>query len=208
MTLEAKSMSIDIETTIITPEPSPLELLGSQAFQLVSNELERAGVAVVSAAHADVENGRDPTVVLHPSGARLEVDRVLALPALHGRPIAGIPADSEGFVEVDEHCRVRGLDGVWAAGDNTAFPLKSGGYAAEQADVAAEDVAAFAGVAIEPRPFDPAHREDLAGLPAGSFLKAWLGADDDSLTTNLPAVGLPVLTYLERDLGAGWRGDA
>jgi sulfide:quinone oxidoreductase len=207
MTLEAKSMSIDLETTIVTPEPSPLGLLGSRAAELVSNELERAGVAVVSAAHAHVEQHRDATVVLHPSGSRLEVDRVLALPALHGRPIAGIPSDAEGFVAVDEHCRVRGLDGVWAAGDTTAFPLKSGGFAAEQADVASEDIAAVAGAAIEPRPFAPADRDELAGLPAGSALKAWLADGDDALTTHLPPFGVPVLTYLHRDLAAGWRGD-
>jgi sulfide:quinone oxidoreductase len=208
MTTQAKSMSIELETTIVTPVPSPLALLGSEAAQPVSNELELAGVAVVSAAQVDVEQGRSATVVLQPSGRRLEVDRVVALPALYGRPIAGIPADADGFFDVDEHCRVRGLDGVWAVGDNTAFPLKSGGFAAEQADVASEDLAAVAGADIQPRLFDPAHHQELAGLPAGSFLKAWLADGDDALTTHLPSVGVTVLTYLQRDLEAGWRGGA
>ena len=66
---------------------------------------------------------------------------------------------------------MRGLDGVWAAGDITDFPLKSGGFAAEQADVASEDLAAVAGAAIEPRPSIPRDREELAGLPAGSSLE-------------------------------------
>jgi sulfide:quinone oxidoreductase len=205
--IEARGMSSDLQTTIVTPEPSPLAALGSRAVELVSDELRRAGVDVMSAAHAEVEQDHVTTVVLHPSGRRLEVDRVLALPALRGRPIAGIPADAEGFIEVDEHGRVRGLDGVWAAGDDTAFAVKSGGFAAEQADVAAEDIAAAAGAAIEPRPFDPSAREQLAGLPAGPFLKAWLSeGDDDGLTTGLPATGVPTLTYLQRDLEASWRG--
>jgi sulfide:quinone oxidoreductase len=205
--LEAKSMSVDLETTIVTPEPSPLAALGSRALELVSDELRRAGVDVVSASHTDVEQDHATTLVMHPSGRRLEVDRVLALPGLHGRPVAGIPADAEGFVEVDEHCRVRGLDGVWAAGDGTAFALKSGGFAAEQADVAAEDIAAAAGAAVERRSFDPDTREQLGGLPAGPFLKAWLAeGDDDGLTTGLPATGVPTLTYLQRDLEASWRG--
>ena len=204
--LEVGSMSIDVETTIVTAEPAPLARLGEHALALVSNELERAGIVVVSATHVEVVEDRPLAVVLRPSGDRLEVDRVVALPILRGRPIAGIPADADGFLEVDERCRVRGLNGVWAAGDCTSFPLKSGGFAAEQADVAAEDIAAAAGAAIEAHPFDPVLRRDLAGLPASRFLEEWLTADDARLSTYLPATGMPVLTYLQRDLAAGWRG--
>ena len=207
VTLHAKDMSAHIETTIVAPEPSPLAVLGSRALELVSKELEKAGIAVASAAHAEVEPGRVATVVLQPSGRRLEVDRVLALPALRGRSIAGIPADAEGFIEVDEHGRVRGLDGVWAAGDATSFSLKSGGFASEQADVVAEDIAALAGADLDPHPFDPAHHEELAGLPVARFLNAWLAKDLEASTAHLPLVGLPVLTYLKRDFEAGWRGE-
>jgi sulfide:quinone oxidoreductase len=205
--LEAKGMGADLETTVVTPEPSPLAGLGSRVVELISDELERAGVDVVSADYAEVEPGHAGSVVLHPSGRRLEVDRVLALPALRGRRIAGIPADADGFLEVDDRGRVRGLGGVWGVGDGTAFALKSGGFAAEQADVAAADIAATAGADVEPRSFDPTAREELAGLPAGPFLKAWLAGDDgDGLTTGLPATGVPTLTYLQRDLAASWRG--
>jgi sulfide:quinone oxidoreductase len=205
--LEAYSMSADHRTTLVTPEATPLELLGPGAVEAVSNELEKAGVAVVSAARVEVEHGHTTTVVLHPSGQRVEAGRILALPVLRGRAISGIPTDENGFIEVDEHCRVRGLDGVWAAGDAIAFALKSGGFAAEQADVAAQDIAATAGAAVEARPFDPDSREELAGLPAGRFLKAQLAVgDDEALTTALPSSDVPVLTYLARDFSAGWRG--
>jgi sulfide:quinone oxidoreductase len=98
---------------------------------------------------------------MRPSDRRLEVDRVVALPRLAGPRLGGVPADPDGFVEVDEHCRVRGLDGVWAAGDGIAFPIKFGGLAAEQADAAAEDIAARAGAPVEPRPFRPVLRGRL-----------------------------------------------
>jgi sulfide:quinone oxidoreductase len=133
---------------------------------------------------------------------------VLALPALRGRPIAGVPTDRDGFIDVDEHCGVRGLEGVWAAGDATTFPLKSGGFAAAQADAAAQDRAATAGAAVEAQPFEPASHGELAGLPAGPFLEARLSTGgDEGLTTHLPATGVPVLTYLARDLAAGRRGE-
>ena len=206
ITLQASGMGVDVQTTIVTPEPAPLALLGPRAVASMANELQLAEVAVVSAAHVDVERAHTSTVLLEPSGQRLEVDRVLALPVLRGRRVSGVPADAAGFIAVDEHCRVPGVRGVWAAGDGTAFPLKSGGFAAEQADVAAEDIAAAAGVAIEPRAFDPS-REELAGLPAGRFLKAWIAeTDEGALTTDLPATQVPLLTYLQRDLAAGWRG--
>ena len=207
--LEAKSMSADHQTTLVTPEPAPLDLLGPRAVELISNELEKAGVRVVSAAHVDTERGQTTTLVLHPSGERVEVARVLALPALRGRPIPGIPADKNGFIEVDEHCRARGVDCVWAVGDGTAFPLKSGGFAAEEADVAAHDIAATAGADVEVRAFDPDSGERLAGLPTGRFLRAQLAVEgDEGLTTALPSSDVPVLTYLARDFSAGWRGDS
>jgi sulfide:quinone oxidoreductase len=65
---QAKGMSVDLETTIVTPEPSPLAALGPQAVELVSDELARAGVDVVSAVSFEVESGQATTVVLHPSG--------------------------------------------------------------------------------------------------------------------------------------------
>jgi sulfide:quinone oxidoreductase len=208
ITLEARGMSVDMETTIVTPELSPLALLPRSARELITTELERAGVAVTSAMRVHLEPGHPQTVVLEPSGRRLEADRVLALPALRGQPIPGIPAQPDGFIEVDEHCRVRGVEGVWAVGDSTAFPLKAGGFAAEQADVAAEDIAAAAGAAVEPHSFDPADRDELAGLPAGRFFESWIGeSDDPTLTTHLPVHTLPPLTFLRRDLLASWRGE-
>jgi sulfide:quinone oxidoreductase len=206
LALNGKAMGAQLETILVTPEPPPLTLLGGPAVQAVSEELDRAGVTVVSAEHAQVDAGRPPAVVLHPSGDRHEVERVLALPVLRGRRIPGIPADGDGFVETDEHCRVRDLAAVWAVGDCTALPLKSGGFAVDQADVAAEDIAALAGASVEATSFEPDLAHEVGGLPAGRFLTRWLLAGEEELTMELPSVGLPVLTYLRRDLAAGWRG--
>jgi hypothetical protein len=96
---------------------------------------------------------------------------------------------------------------VWAAGDCTAFPVKSGGVAAEQADVIAGDIAAIAGADVEPRSFDPAYALKLAGLPAARFIERRLATQEPGLAMHVPSTGVPVLTYLQKDLAAGWRGE-
>jgi len=62
--------------------------------------------------------------------------RVVALALLEGPRIAGLPSDAQGFIPVTELGELRGLDGVYAAGDATAYPIKHGGVAAQKADVA------------------------------------------------------------------------
>jgi sulfide:quinone oxidoreductase len=96
------------------------------------------------------------------------------MPRLEGTRIDGVPADSDGFVAVDPHGAVSGLDDVWAAGDLTAFPVKQGGLAAQQADAAAEAIAARAGADLEPAPFRPV----LRGLLLTGLVPRYLRADE------------------------------
>jgi hypothetical protein len=56
---------------------------------------------------------------------------------------------------------VDGLETVWAAGDATWFPIKQGGLAAQQADVAARSIAAHAGAHVPVEPFQPVLRAAL-----------------------------------------------
>ena len=62
-----------------------------------------------------------------------------------GPEIDGLPCDPHGFVPVDEYGRVEGVADVYAAGDGTDFPVKQGGLATQQADAAAEHIAARPG---------------------------------------------------------------
>jgi sulfide:quinone oxidoreductase len=158
---DARGMGMDPEITLVTPEQAPLAIFGSRAVEVVTEELDKAGVKVELGAYAELDTGPPRALVLRPSGRRLEVNRVLALPRLRGRRVEGIPADPDGFVTVDPHGRIAGLDGVWAAGDGIAFPIKFGGLAAEQADAAAADIAANAGAHVERTPFRPVLRGRL-----------------------------------------------
>jgi len=86
---------------------------------------------------------------------------VVSLPILVGAEVPGVPADPAGFIPVDAHGRVAGVERVFAAGDGTAFPIKQGGLATQQADAVADSIAAAVGAPGEPEPFRPVLRGTL-----------------------------------------------
>jgi sulfide:quinone oxidoreductase len=105
-------------------------------------------------------------------GGEVYVDRVITLPQLEGPSVPGLPHDKHGFIPVDSHGRVSGLFDVYAAGDVTAFPLKQGGLAAQQADAVAETIAAELQIPITPKPFSPVLRGLLLTGGAPLYLRA------------------------------------
>jgi sulfide:quinone oxidoreductase len=149
----AYDMGIALQTTIVTPEDSPLAIFGSSASSTVAELLARATVETIGSAYAEVPSSRE--VVINPGDRRLEVDRVIALPELYGPAVRGIPLGENGFVRVDPHCRVPDVERIYAAGDATDFPIKQGGVGSQQADAAAQSIAALAGAPVTPERFDP-----------------------------------------------------
>jgi sulfide:quinone oxidoreductase len=162
-----------LSVALVTPEPAPLAALGEGISQAVGELLEQRRVAFYPNAQPGVPASRRLVVGL--SGPELEVERIVAMPRIEGRALRNVPATESGFVPIDEHCRVRGLDGrVLAAGDTTDFPLKHGGVGAQQADVAADVIAALAGAEVEPEPLRPLVRGVLHTGGAPLYLSARL----------------------------------
>ncbi len=150
----AYDMQVELATTLVTPEDAPLAILGQTASIAVAEVLARAKIQTITSAYAEVPNSRE--VVINPGDRRLQVDRVVALPELAGPGVRGIPLGEHGFIRVDQHGHVRDLDSpIFAAGDAIDFPVKQGGLGCQQADAAAESVAALAGAPVTPRPFHP-----------------------------------------------------
>jgi sulfide:quinone oxidoreductase len=160
-----------VSVTIATPEDAPLAIFGSKVSDEVQLMLEEHGILTLTSAHCEVPaSGR---VVIHPGSRELHVDRVVALPELCGPAVPGVPKDAEGgFIPVDVEYRVRGLERVYAVGDAADFPIKHGGMAAQQADTAAESIAALAGVAIKPAPFNPVIRGILLSAERPVYMTA------------------------------------
>jgi sulfide:quinone oxidoreductase len=142
----------DVRVTVVTPERTALSLFGEQAGRAVADELERAGVQLVTGA---VARKGDGGLLLEPSGERLEVQRVFAVPRLLGPAIEGLAADEEGFVLTGDDGRVQGAERTWAAGDGIDSPLKFGGLATQQARIAVAGIARLAGVENVPDPGEP-----------------------------------------------------
>jgi sulfide:quinone oxidoreductase len=103
--------------------------------------------------------------------------------------LPGLPHDEAGFVPVDEHGSVLGCQDVFAAGDVTAFPLKHGGLAAQQADAVAEVIAARLGTVGMPEPFRPVLRGLLLTGDTPLYLRAELGERGQRAHRLLPAPG-------------------
>jgi sulfide:quinone oxidoreductase len=150
----AWDMQSDTKITLVTPEERPLGLFGANASTELARLLSERRVGVITSAYCEVPEPR--TIVIHPGDRSLHADRIVALPALDGPGIDGLPQDGGGFIPVDEYGRVRDVDGVWAAGDGTDFPIKHGGVSAQLADTAAASIAALTGASGPPPPFDPA----------------------------------------------------
>jgi sulfide:quinone oxidoreductase len=157
-----------VEVSVVTPEEAPLAVFGLEASDAIAAMLASHGIGCRT--RATPVRFSEGLLDLVP-GARVETEAVVALPQLEGPDLPGVPSDANGFVPADDHGRVGAEVGIYAAGDLTQFPLKQGGIATQQADAAAEMIAAEAGAPIEPAPFRPILRGLLLTGDAPSFLR-------------------------------------
>ena len=170
----------EVELSLITPEEEPLGIFGHPASVAIRRLLDEHGVRLLTSSYG-VPSRRE-WLDISPGDRGMRVDRVVTVPRLVGPRLRGIPCDADGFVDTDAQGRLAGLDGVFAAGDMTAFPIKHGGLAAQQADAVAEAIAASVGAEVDPQPFRPILRGILLTGGRERYLRADIsgGAGDDS----------------------------
>ena len=168
---EVQRLGLRTQISLVTPEPAPLAAFGEHVSDAVASLLADRGVRVVCDALAESVDRRGLRVR---DRKRIRADRVIALPALVGQRISGLPADSDGFVPTQPRGCVVGMRDVYAAGDMTAFAIKQGGLAAQQADVVAALVATRAGATVALPPTGLYLRAQLFGAPEPLFLESTL----------------------------------
>jgi sulfide:quinone oxidoreductase len=141
----------EAELVLVTPEASPLAIFGTSPSQAVGELLRTRGIKFrggVRAREAD-----EGALALAPGDEELRAAAIVALPLVEGPAIEGLPTDQNGFIPIDDHACVYDADDLYAAGDGTNFPIKQGGLATQQADAAAEHIAARLGADLNPEPF-------------------------------------------------------
>src|SRR4051812_36369491 len=173
------------DVVVVTNEPRPLDVFGPIASDALARLLDRAGVEFIGRKRA-VESLADMLVTA--DGELIPADAVISLPRLRGPFIDGLPADSNGFIPITANACVVGIPHVFAAGDATSEPIKQGGLAAQQADAAAEAIAAEAGAALIPRPY----RRILRGVVLTGERPLYLRRDlDEAREIIRPLRGMP-----------------
>jgi sulfide:quinone oxidoreductase len=181
----AYEMSLnDVELTLVTPEDEPLAVFGPGPSGEVRDLLEQAGITARCGVHAEIP--RKGTVALHPGGEEIACDRVVTLARLRGNAIRSLPHDDDGFLPIDNHGRVIGVEDVYAAGDGTNFPIKQGGLACQQADAVAEVIAKSAGASLEPRSFRPVLRGRLITGGESRFMRTDLSGREGDVAQASP----------------------
>lgn len=146
---------IGTELVLLTHEEEPLAMFGSSAARTLRGVLSDRGIVLRAGQSAhEFERGQ----LLLCGGDSIQTDAVVTLPELSGPAIPGLPSDAEGFVRVDSQSRVEELEDVYAAGDGTDYPIKQGGIAAQQADVAVTALVAALGLPVAPTALRPTLR--------------------------------------------------
>jgi sulfide:quinone oxidoreductase len=162
-----------IHIHVVTAEREPAGVLGADASLLVERLLAERWIRLDTGCVAD--KFLDGRLWIDLVGG-VQADAVIALPFLVGPCIGGLDATAGGFLPVDEYCRMKGAAHVYVVGDAADHPVKQGGLAAQQADVAAASIAAGAGAEVEPAPYQPVLRAMLLDGDSHYNVRVPLGA--------------------------------
>lgn len=157
----------DVEVLLVTDEEAALASFGPAASRVVAARLDEAGVELY--ASSAVRAFEDGALRIDGKDA-IACDQAVALPRLAVDEIPGLPQNPHGFLATDVQMQV--MTDVWAAGDATAFPVKQGGLAAQQADVAARAIAVQAGAHLSLEPYRPVLRAELITPDGPEFMRA------------------------------------
>lgn len=137
----------NFELTFFAPMPKPGERLGEKALKMLDDLFEKYGIKKITG--KKIKEFR-PNGVLFEDDSFLEADLILYTPAGSGHPVvrnSDLPTNEAGFILIEDNCRVRGFDKVYAIGDCAAitdappWAAKQGHLAEVMGHIVAHDIA-------------------------------------------------------------------
>jgi sulfide:quinone oxidoreductase len=156
--LRARGVRDQVEVVMTTPKPMTLPVAGIDASRYVADHLEDRGVRLL-VEHPVADVDADRREVVFAGDERLGFDVLLGVGADVAPPVVADSAlaGEGGWIHPDPHTLATGFDRVYAVGDCTTVPTasgqlpKAGVFAAEQATVAARNLAADLGLGTAAR---------------------------------------------------------
>src|SRR4051812_19228770 len=107
---------VPAQVVMTSPEAAPLEAFGTAASTAVARLLDARDIEFVGRSRAIAADAGEVEL---DDGRCIQAGAVITLPDLVGRGVPGVRQDAAGFIAVDDHGRVSGLESVYAAGDIT-----------------------------------------------------------------------------------------
>lgn len=128
--LRKKGVRKHFELNMFAPMDEPGARMGKQAMQLMGKLFEMKNIHRYFGKKI---TGFEADGVYFEDGSKLQSDLTMFIPAGTGSSIfknTDLPLSEAGFISIDPHCKVKGLENVFAVGDSAA--LEGPDYAAKQ----------------------------------------------------------------------------
>ena len=199
---------LGVTVTVVASRDQILPHEDSDAAAVLEEVFAERGVTLVKNARADSVTRTKSGVRVALADGRV-VDGSHALMTVGSVPNTrnlglervGIELGPGNYIPVDRVSRTT-APGIYAAGDVTSYPLKQGGIATQQADAAAEAIAAELGEDLSPTPFQPVLRGLLLTGRAPRYLRAEvLGGRATRSSAEAEAIWWPPAKIAGRRLG-------
>jgi len=203
--LKKKKVLNNFKLTLFAPMPKPGIRLGDKAYAMLVDWVDNYGI---ERRFGKKIKEFTPEGVTFADDSTLESDFTMFIPAGKGHPVltsSGLPANEAGFLEIDDHCRVKGQEKIFAVGDSAAIKgpewrAKQGHLAEVMAQVAAQNILDLNSGRAPSRGYER-HVSILCVMDFGNGA-AYVSRDADGGTIRpLPVVG----HWLKRAWGGYWK---
>ncbi len=143
--IKKKKLRDKFEITFYAPMKEPGKKMGDNAFEKLNGFFRKYNIK--SKVGTKITEFTNNSVVFE-DNTILESDLIIYIPGGNGHPVvrnSSLPQNEAGFIKIDNHCKVEGVDDVYAIGDisalqGPAWAAKQGHIAEVMADVAVYNI--------------------------------------------------------------------